>query len=110
MDAARLAFPGERFDAVYAPYVINVVPDPLGVTREMLRVCRPGGRLVFLNHFAARRKRPVIGRLVGGIASRATGVDWDLDLDDVLRQAGLNLMSIEPVNLHISSVVLCRKS
>src|SRR5262245_35828755 len=40
MDAATLAFPDSRFDAVYAPYVINVVPDPVRMAREMLRVCR----------------------------------------------------------------------
>jgi ubiquinone/menaquinone biosynthesis C-methylase UbiE len=28
-----------------------VVSDPLSVAREMRRVCRPGGRVVFLNHF-----------------------------------------------------------
>ena len=26
MDAAHLAFPDGEFDAVYAPYVVNVVP------------------------------------------------------------------------------------
>src|SRR5262245_45339345 len=51
MDATHLAFSDDRFDAVYAPYVVNVVPEPVLVGREMLRVCRPGGRLVLLNHF-----------------------------------------------------------
>src|SRR4051812_20547934 len=51
MDAADLKFPDNSFDIVYAPYVISVVPDPVGVVREMRRVCRPGGRLVILNHF-----------------------------------------------------------
>src|SRR5262249_38418348 len=46
MDAQALSFRDAAFDAVYAPYVINVVPNPIAVTREMLRVCRPGGRLV----------------------------------------------------------------
>src|SRR5262245_22830908 len=46
MDAEHLAFADGRFDAVYAPYVLNVVPDPVAVAHEMLRVCRPNGRLV----------------------------------------------------------------
>ena len=41
----------DEFDVVYAPYLINVVSDPLSVAREMRRVCRPGGHVVFLNHF-----------------------------------------------------------
>src|SRR5262249_25220621 len=51
MDASHLAFGDAEFDAVYAPYVLNVVPDPVSVVREMLRVCRRDGRLVLLNHF-----------------------------------------------------------
>src|SRR5512132_4422697 len=34
MDAANLKFADDSFDIVYAPYVISVVPDPVGVARE----------------------------------------------------------------------------
>src|SRR5581483_3139066 len=53
MDAASLKFADDTFDIVYAPYVISVVPDPVGVAREMRRVCRPGGRIIILNHFCS---------------------------------------------------------
>jgi phosphatidylethanolamine/phosphatidyl-N-methylethanolamine N-methyltransferase len=43
MDAANLAFADGVFDIVYAPYLVNVVPDPLAVTAEMRRVCRSTG-------------------------------------------------------------------
>jgi len=110
MDAARLAFADGRFDAIYAPYLINIVPDPVGVAREMLRVCRAGGRLVLLNHFAPADGRvPVTARLVGGFASRTSGVNWQLELDSFLRDAGLTALSVEAVNLRVSSVVVCRK-
>src|SRR5437764_10391814 len=51
MDAQNMKFADDSFDIVYAPYVISVVPDPVAVTREMRRVCRPGGRIVIVNHF-----------------------------------------------------------
>ncbi len=57
MDAAALAFPDEWFDAVVAMFVMTVVPDPRRVLEEMTRVCRPGGKLVMVNHFAAQRRR-----------------------------------------------------
>ena len=56
MDAADLRFPDNTFDIVYAPYLISVVPDPVAVVREMRRVCRPGGRIVILNHFRSRNR------------------------------------------------------
>src|SRR5215467_11403089 len=65
MDVTRLAFPDESFDAVYAPYVVNVVPDPVGAAREMFRVCRSGGRVVLLNHFREITKGDSVARLLG---------------------------------------------
>src|SRR5262249_35429826 len=69
MDASQLAFGDEQFDVVYAPYLINVVPDPLRVAGEMIRVCRREGRLVFLNHFHDRSKAVrALDRAVGHVA------------------------------------------
>ena len=112
MDAAHLAFPDASFDAIYAPYVINVVSDPVRVAREMLRVCRPGGRLVLLNHFD-RHDRPqgAVDRFVGRVAARMSGVNWDLDLRTFLHDTGLTPWSLEPVNLlSVSSVMVCYKA
>ena len=61
MDATKLAFEDNSFDVVYAPYVISVVPDPVKVVREMSRVCRPGGKIIILNHF--RSTNPVLATL-----------------------------------------------
>src|SRR5262249_31836387 len=109
VDAARLAFPDGVFDAVYAPYVMNVVPDPVRVAREMRRVCRPSGRLVLLNHFD---QAPDSGwnRLIGKLAAHAE-VNWNLTLSALLEGAGLTAQSIEPVNVpRVSSVVVCRRT
>jgi phosphatidylethanolamine/phosphatidyl-N-methylethanolamine N-methyltransferase len=108
MDAARLGFRDGFFDAVYAPYVLNVVPDPVAAAREMLRVCRPSGRIVLLNHFEDASASWFCD-LLGRVASRA-GVNWHLDLSGLLRDTGLVARSIEPVNLPaVSSVVTCHK-
>jgi phosphatidylethanolamine/phosphatidyl-N-methylethanolamine N-methyltransferase len=111
MDAGRLAFADDRFDAVYAPYLLNVVPDPIAVVREMARVCRPDGRLVLLNHFDHKTHRPRFWmRAAGDLAVRISRADWSLDLERVLAAADLVALSIEPVNLPpVSSVVVCRR-
>jgi phosphatidylethanolamine/phosphatidyl-N-methylethanolamine N-methyltransferase len=110
MDAANMKFADDSFDIVYAPYVISVVPDPVAVTREMRRVCRPGGRIVILNHFRSKAR---VGAWLERIIAPFTlylGFKSDLDLPAFLVQADLKPVSIEKVNIpRIWSLVTCIK-
>jgi len=110
MDASALTFPDDSFDIVYAPYLVSVVPDPIQVAREMRRVCRPGGRIVILNHF--RSANPIVSwaeRLISPLTVHI-GFKSDLDLPAFLAQAGLKPVSIEKVNIpRIWSLVTCIK-
>jgi ubiquinone/menaquinone biosynthesis C-methylase UbiE len=45
-DGDRLPFPEESLDAVFANMYLHHTPDPLAAIQEMVRVLRPGGRLV----------------------------------------------------------------
>jgi phosphatidylethanolamine/phosphatidyl-N-methylethanolamine N-methyltransferase len=108
MDAARLGFRDGCFDAVYAPYVVNVVADPVQVANEMRRVCRPGGRLVFLNHFDGIAENNAVTKTIGRMAARIAAVNWHLNLDAFLRAAHLRPQSIDRVNAaYVSAVVVC---
>ena len=110
MDAADLKFADESFDIVYAPYLISVVPDPVKVAQEMSRVCRPGGRIIFLNHFLS--PNPLLSR-IERLISPATihiGFKSDVDLPAFLAQADVKPVSIEKVNWpRIWSLVTCVK-
>jgi phosphatidylethanolamine/phosphatidyl-N-methylethanolamine N-methyltransferase len=108
MDATHLKFPDNSFDIVYAPYFISCVPDPIGVTREMRRVCRPGGRIVFLNHFLS--DGPILSRVERAIAPLTVhlGFKSDFDLPAFLTQTGLRAASTYKVNVpRIWSLVIC---
>lgn len=110
MDATRLSFDDDAFDIVYAPYLISVVPDPVAVAREMRRVCRPGGRIIILNHF--RSSNPIMSwgeRLLSPLTIHI-GFKSDLDLPGFLAQSDLHPVSIEKVNIPpIWSLVTCIK-
>ncbi|MEX2272980.1 MAG: methyltransferase domain-containing protein [Vicinamibacterales bacterium] len=110
MDAADLKFADNAFDIVYAPYVISVVPDPVTVAREMRRVCRPGGRIIILNHFIS--PNPIMSRVERWMspATIHIGFKSDLDLPAFLAQAELEPVSIEKVNIpRWWSLVTCIK-
>ena len=98
MDAADLKFADNSFDIVYAPYLISVVPDPVKVAQEMRRVCRPGGRIIFLNHFLS--PNPLLSRIERWISPFTIHIGFksDLDLPAFLAQADLQPKSIEKVN------------
>ena len=98
MDAADLKFADNAFDIVYAPYLISVVPDPVRVAHEMRRVCRPGGRVILLNHFLS--PNVVLSRIERLISPFTIHIGFkaDLDLPAFLTQAEMQPQSIEKVN------------
>ena len=110
MDAARISFPDNSFDVVYAPYVISVVPDPVQVVGEMRRVCRPGGKIIILNHF--RSPNPLLAKLERAISPFTVHIGFksDLDLPGFLAQAELKPVSVQKVSFpRIWSLVTCIK-
>jgi phosphatidylethanolamine/phosphatidyl-N-methylethanolamine N-methyltransferase len=110
MDAGTLTFADDAFDIVYAPYLVSVVPDPVKVVREMCRVCRPGGRIIILNHF--RSANPILSRVERALSPFTVHIGFksDLDLPGFLAQADLQPVSIEKVNFpRIWSLVTCVK-
>ncbi len=111
MDAADMKFDSASFDIVYAPYLISVVSDPVRVAHEMRRVCKPGGKIVFLNHF--RSPNPLLSRVERAISPLTVHIGFksDLDLPAFLAQAGLSPVSIEKVNIpRLWSLVTCVKN
>jgi phosphatidylethanolamine/phosphatidyl-N-methylethanolamine N-methyltransferase len=110
MDAGDLKFADGSFDIVYAPYLISVVPDPVKVAQEMHRVCRSGGRIIFLNHFLS--PNALLSRAERLISPYTIHIGFkaDLDLPAFLAQADLQPVSIEKVNVpRLWSLVTCVK-
>ncbi len=54
LDAEDTGFADASFDVAVAMFVASVVPHPRQLLAEMRRVVRPGGQILFINHFAAQ--------------------------------------------------------
>lgn len=99
MDAQQMTFPESSFDSVVAMYVASVVPDPKKLVEEIRRVCKPGGTIVFLNHF--QNKHPIIRRAESVIQPLAKylGFHPDFPLSQFLEETQFQVATAVPVNL-----------
>ena len=99
MDAQATSFPDDHFDAIAAMYVVSVVPDLDALLTEMRRVCRPGGRIVIVNHFA--KTVGPLRWLERGLEKYAPllGFNTALPLQRVTETKGLRVRAVSPVNL-----------
>lgn len=84
MDAEHMAFRDGAFDMAVAMFTASVVPDAKRLFAEMARVVRPGGTLLFVNHFAAQDgPRWWVERAMAPL-SRILGWHPDFALSDLL--------------------------
>jgi phosphatidylethanolamine/phosphatidyl-N-methylethanolamine N-methyltransferase len=99
MDAEKMDFPDNSFDAVMGMYVASVVPNPAQFAAEIRRVCRPGGTIVLVNHFASENGVMwAIEKLLAPLAAHI-GFHADFSLDNFLKVSKLSVREIKPSNL-----------
>lgn len=91
MDARSLDFPDAHFDWVVAMYLVSVVPDPETVIAEISRVCKPGGQVIIVNHFA--RETGPLAWIERRLAPLANRLGWHADFEQsrILGEASLQV-------------------
>jgi len=92
MDAQKLEFADQNFDAAVATLVFCSVPDPVAGLRELGRVLRTAGRIYLLEHMRADREWQ--GRVMDGL-------DWFLARFSAERVARRTLDNVRVAGLQI---------
>jgi phosphatidylethanolamine/phosphatidyl-N-methylethanolamine N-methyltransferase len=92
MDAGAMTFADDSFDVAVAAYVVTAVPDHRAVMNEMVRVVRPGGRILLLNHFV--NGSPVLAACERAISPLCIRVGFRTDLSVAQVLDGLPLAKL----------------
>lgn len=96
MDAQELQFPDHYFDTVVATCVFCSIPDPIKGLKEIKRVCKPGGKVLLLEH--VRSENPVIGKIMDildPITVRLVGSHINRRTIENIEKAGLRITHLE---------------
>lgn len=100
-DAECTGFADGSFDIAVAMFTATVVPDARRLHREMRRVVRPGGELLFVNHFAAEGGLRWWAERTLAPLSRVLGWHPDFSLGDLLEdpRAATEITPCPPLGL-----------
>jgi phosphatidylethanolamine/phosphatidyl-N-methylethanolamine N-methyltransferase len=97
LDAENTGLPGQSFDIAAAMFVASVVPHPDRLLAELRRLVRPGGHILFINHFSARGgPRLAVERAMTPLA-HALGWHPDFPIEALLTPADLATASLTPM-------------
>ncbi len=99
MDAANLEFPDNSFDFIVAMYVASVVPDINAFLKEIARVCKQSGEIVFVNHFAS--EKPALRFIEEKFArvNNLVGFKSDFSINAILDFDQINVLDSHKTNL-----------
>ena len=99
--AENIPLPDNHVDTVLITYTLCTIPDVAAANKEILRVLKPGGVMIFCEHGVARdsnvskwqsRINPVWGKLAGGC-------NLNRDIPALIKDAGFSIESMEEMYL-----------
>jgi ubiquinone/menaquinone biosynthesis C-methylase UbiE len=109
-NAERLDFPDASFDTVVFSLSLCSIPDDSAAVREAVRVLRPGGRLVLLEHVASpRRSIRAVEQAINFFTSRLQGDHMLREPLTHVRAEGLAVEDLRRSKLGIIEQLVARK-
>lgn len=96
MDAQAMDFADGTFDAVVSTCVFCSVPDPISSLREVKRVCKRDGKILFLEHM--RVDWPIVRMLIdvmNPVSVGLMGININRRTVENIEKAGLTLLKVE---------------
>ena len=111
MDVQNLKFGDNSFHTVVASFVFCSVPDPVRGLQEARRVCRPGGKVILLEHvLSTNRVLARLMNLVNPLAVRMMGANINRRTVDNVVRSGLTIQKVTDLGAGIFKLIEARKT
>jgi ubiquinone/menaquinone biosynthesis C-methylase UbiE len=109
-DVQALEFEDNTFDTVVASFVFCSVPDPVRGLMEVERVCKPGGKVVLLEHvLSANRILSWFMKLANPLVVRMFGANINRRTVENVTKSGLVLERVTHLAAGIFKLIEARK-
>ena len=109
MDVQNLEFEDNAFDTVVASFVFCSVPDPIRGLTEVERVCKPGGKVLLLEHvLSANRIMAWLMNLLNPIVVRV-GPNINRRTVENVAKGGLKVEAVTDLAAGIFKLIEARK-
>ncbi len=110
MDVQNLEFEDNTFDTVVASFVFCSVPDPVRGLMEVERVCKPGGKVVLLEHvLSANRILAWVMNLANPLVVRIMGANINRRTVDNVTRTGLLVEGVTDLAAGIFKLIEAKK-
>lgn len=111
MDVQKLDFADNTFDTVVATFVFCSVPDPLKGLAEVKRVCKPGGKVILLEHvLSANRPMAYLMSLANPVVVRLMGANINRRTVENVTKSGLIVERVTDLGAGILKLIEARKA
>lgn len=106
MDIESLKFADHTFDTVIATFVFCSVPGPVQGLEEIKRVCKPGGKIVLLEHvLSSNALLAAIMNLLNPIVVRLFGANINRKTLETVKQIGFKPIRINELSGDIVKII-----
>lgn len=103
-------YPEDSFDTVVDTFGLCSFDDPVQVLKELQRICKPGGKILLLEHGRSKSCGPLTNYLDKTAERHAKnwGCVYNRDLDSILKESGVMVETLHTWHFGTTYYVVCR--